>query len=394
MALAYFHYVLGLLRLGHEVLYLEESGWPESCYNPQAGTNSDDPTYGLQTLQDLMASFGVKVPICYVNRDSGQVQGLDWRDVKDMLRQADLLLNLGGVCWLPEFRLSRRLALVDMDPFFTQAGCFGVEGLNEHHVHFSYGVNIGQPDCTVPSGGIDWLPTVPPVVPEIWQISALPRKNLEITDVVGAPFTTIANWSAYGGITYQGEHYGQKDEEFLRMLELPSKTPQRLELAVSGSSAETTERFRSAGWFIRDSGDISTDVSTYHNYILGSRGEFSVAKNAYVKTRSGWFSDRSVCYLASGRPVLLQDTGFSDWLETGSGIIPFKSSEEALAGIEEINRRYEFHCHAARKIAEDYFDARKVLSYLIDRACNPAQALATDRFHPFARPDDRGVNQQ
>src|SRR5262245_16502437 len=125
MLLAYFHYVLGLLRLGHEVLYFEESGWSGSCYDPVASTCSDDPERGLQILHRVMESFGISIPVCYVNRDSGPVRGLSWRDAKDMLSKADLLLNLGGVCWLPEFRLTPRLAFVDMDPFFTQVGRFG-----------------------------------------------------------------------------------------------------------------------------------------------------------------------------------------------------------------------------------------------------------------------------
>lgn len=362
--LAYFHYILGLHRLGHEVLYFEESGWPGSCYDPMTNTCSDDPSPGLNVLRNLMASFGVTIPVSYLNRDSGQVRGTDWFTLKEMFAQADLLLNIGGVCWLPEFQLSRRLALIDMDPLFTQLGRFGAEGLKEHHIHFSYGVNIGRANCTVPSGGVDWRPTVPPVVPEIWGSTHADPEISNISD--DAPFTTIANWSAYGGITYHGEHFGQKDEEFSRLQGLPGYTSQRLELAVSGGDKETLERFRLSGWLIRNGGEVSKDVSTYQNYITGSRGELSAAKNAYVKTRSGWFSDRSVCYLAAGLPVILQDTGFTDWLPTGRGVLAFSSMEEAADCIEKVNANYAAHRAAAREIARQRFNYKVVLPKLVE----------------------------
>ncbi len=354
--LAFFHYVLGLRRLGHDVLYLEESGWSYSCYDPVTGDYGDDPGAGLRIVRALMAEHAVPSPVCYVNRDSGHVEGVDWAEVKRMLAAADLLLNVGGVCWLPEFTLCRRRALIDMDPLFTQAGRFGAWLLNEHHVHFSYGVNIGRPGCTIPTAGVDWLPTVPPVVPELWEgASAAPN----------APLTTIANWSAYGAITYQGEHYGQKDEEFLRLLDLPSRTSQRLELALSGADPEVLEQLRAAGWMIRNSGEVNTDMPAYQAYISSSRGEFSAAKHAYVKTRSGWFSDRSVCYLAAGLPVIVQDTGFSDWLPTGRGVLGFSSVEEAADCIERVNGKYLAQRHAARGIAERTFSHTVVLPRLL-----------------------------
>ncbi len=360
--LAYFHYVLGLHRLGHEVLYLEESGWPYSCYDPVTHDYGDDPHTGLRIVRTLMAKYGVKASLCYVNRDSGNVEGANWDDVKRMLAAADLLLNIGGVCWLPEFRLCRRRALVDMDPLFTQIGRFGAYLINDHHVHFSYGANIGRPGCTVPTSGINWLPTVPPVMSELWE---------DAPEMPDAPLTTIANWRAYGAVTYHGERYGQKDEEFLRLIDLPGHTTERLELALSGADAKVLERLRTAGWLVRNAGEVSTDVSTYRTYITGSRGELSAAKHAYVKTRSGWFSDRSVCYLAAGRPVILQDTGFSDWLPTGRGALAFSSVEEATDCIERVNAEYQAHCRAAKTIAERIFSHQVVLPQLLEAALVP-----------------------
>jgi hypothetical protein len=286
-----------------------------------------------------------------------------------MLASADLLLNLGGVCWLPEFHLCRRRAFVDMDPLFTQVGQFGAWLLHEHHVHFTYGVNIGRPGCTIPTGEVDWLPTVPPVVLDLWE-NARPAAD--------AALTTVAHWSAYGGVTYNGEYYGQKDEEFLRLLDLPSRTPQKLELALSGASDEVTERFRAAGWLVREAADVSTGIANYQSFILHSWGEFSAAKNAYVKTHSGWFSDRSVCYLAAGLPTVLQDTGFSDWLPTGRGVLAFSSVEEAAGCIEQVGAEYPVHRRAAREIAERTFSSAIVLPRLLDAAFNQIALPARD----------------
>jgi hypothetical protein len=363
--LAYFHYVLGLHLLGHEVLYLEESGWPGSCYNPVTRSYSDDPRIGVDAVQTLINTYGVNATVCYVNRDTGTVYGADWQEVEQMLRTADLLLNIGGVCWLPEFLFCKRRVLIDMDPFFTQIGRFAAEGRNDYHLYFSYGANIGRPNCTIPTDGIDWLSTVPPVVPELWQSSVPTQEQWRKIDA-DAAFTTVANWSAYGGVVYRDEHYGQKDEEFIRLLELPSRCSQKLELALSGGDVEIEERLEKAGWLVRDGGEVSASVSTYQTYLTRSRGEFSAAKNAYVKTRSGWFSDRSVCYLAAGRPVILQDTGFSDWLPTGSGVLAFSSLQEAADCIGSVNADYPAHCLAARKLVEQTFSYKVVLPRLLE----------------------------
>jgi hypothetical protein len=245
-----------------------------------------------------------------------------------------------------------------MDPLFTQVGRFGGGVADEHHVHFSYGANIGRPGCTVPTAGISWLPTVPPVVADLWEGEQVPA---------GAVFTTVASWNAYGTVVSGEETYGQKDQEILRLMHLPSLTSQKLELALSGGS-EVRERLHAAGWSIRDGGEVSTEVETYRRYITGSRGEFSAAKHAYVKTRSGWFSDRSVCYLAAGLPVVLQDTGFSEWLPAGRGVLAFSSVDEAADCIARVNADYAGHRRAAREIAHEVFDYRVVLPRLLDVA--------------------------
>jgi hypothetical protein len=277
-----------------------------------------------------------------------------------MLRQADLLLNIGGVCWLPEFKACRRRVLIDMDPFFSQVRGFASEVLQDYHVHFTYGANIGTAGCTIPTQGIEWLPTVPPVVCDLWE-GAAPLAN--------APFTTVANWGAYGDLVHGGEEYGQKNREFLRLIDVPRCSGQDLELALSGADASSEQRLREAGWSIISGGAVAaTSIHRYRDYIRSSRGEFSAAKHAYVKTRSGWFSDRSVCYLAAGLPVILQDTGYSDWLPVGRGLLAFASPDEAVACLAQVNDDYETHCRAAAELAATVFDYKKVLSALLQMA--------------------------
>jgi hypothetical protein len=362
--LAYFQYLLGFFRLGHKVFYLEESGWSDSCYNPESGSCGDDPTYGIAVVHALMARYNVDIPVYYVNRDTGDIKGIDATGLEQVLSSVDLLLNVGGVCSLPEFSLSSRRVLIDMDPLFTQLGCFASEDLGGYDAHFSYGTNIGQPACTIPTCGLDWLATVPPVVPDIWRDLAAENQH----DLTAAPFTTICNWSAYGPISCDGEHYGQKDEEFLRLLELPRHVLRRLEVALAGADAVTRRRLSEAGWSIREAAAVSNDLSIYQAYIEESRAEFSVAKHAYVKTRSGWFSDRSVCYLAAGRPVIVQDTGVGDWLTIGKGVLTFSSMDQAIDCIEQVEADYAGHCEAAKQIADQIFSYKVVLPRILEQS--------------------------
>jgi hypothetical protein len=358
--LAFFNYVLGFEKLGIDVVYLEESGWPYSAYDPSTKHWVDDPTEGLRIVRALFAAHDVNAPVIYVNRETGRVDGAAWAEVKELLASSDLLLNIGGVCWLHEFAECRHRALVDLDPMFTQVERFGAEVLDDYHTHFSYGANIGKPGCRIPNAGVEWIATQPPVVTSMWQ-GAAPTAD--------APFTTISNWGAYGAIEYEGERYGQKDVEFLKILDLPSRTSQPLELAVSGASKVMVDRLHHDGWRVRDAGiEVSVDVDTYRAYIMRSRGELSVAKSAYVKSHSGWFSDRSVCYLAAGLPTILQDTGFTEWLPAGNGVLAFDDATGAVECIERVNADYALHRASAREIAAKVFDHTVVLPRLLNAA--------------------------
>jgi hypothetical protein len=168
-----------------------------------------------------------------------------------------------------------------------------------------------------------------------------------------------------------------KSDSFGSYLDLPERVGPILELAV-GSPTAPRDLLRAKGWTVSDPIEAARTPWSYQHYIQQSKAEFGVAKHGYVVTRSGWFSERSAAYLSSGRPIIVQETGFSDWLQTGAGVIPFSTPEDALAGIEEINSHYDFHCRAARAVAEEYFDSDKVLSRLIDKAMNEAEQDANE----------------
>jgi hypothetical protein len=233
----------------------------------------------------------------------------------------------------------------------------------QHTAFFTVGENIGHEQSTIPDDGLPWRPTRQPVVPELWPVTPGPSKG---------KFTTVMVWDAYPSVDYNGVHYGMKSASFRPYMKLPAVAGPVLELAVGSAPRDV---LTSNGWSVRDAAAETRDPWSYRRYIQQSKAEFSVAKHGYVAARSGWFSDRSVAYLASGRPVLLQETGYSDWLKTDAGVVPFSTPDEACAGIEDINRRYDVHCRAASAIAREYFDAAKVLSRLIEHAMTPSCAL-------------------
>jgi hypothetical protein len=230
----------------------------------------------------------------------------------------------------------------------------------QHTAFFSFGENIGLSRCSIPDDRLPWQTTRQPVVLETWPVKPGPAQG---------KFTTVMQWDSLPGRIYDGQRYGMKSDSFAPYRDLPKRAGPILELAV-GSPTAPCNLLRAKGWTLSNPLEAARDPWSYQQYIQQSKAEFGVAKHGYVVTRSGWFSERSAAYLSSGRPVVVQETGFSDWLQTGAGVIPFSTPEDALAGIEEVNRRYEFHCRAARAIAEEYFDSAKVLSRLIDKAMN------------------------
>jgi hypothetical protein len=356
---AHLQYVLGLDRLGHKVYFVEESGWPDACYDAARNVMTDDPSYGVGYLARLMGRFGLSDRWAYRDQ-SDRFYGLPREAVDAVIAEAEVLINISGLSWFDGFARVPCKLFVDENPAFTQiraakGDTWLCQLLDSHDLLFTYGCNIGRPGSPLPTAGYDWHPARQPLVMDLWPFAFDPQAER---------FTTIMSWHPYDPIEYQGQVYGHKDVEFARCLELPRHTWQPLEVAV-GSPDLPKEVLWDAGWHWADPVAVSRDVDRYQAYIRGSRGEFSIAKNAYVRSQSGWFSDRSASYLASGKPVLLQDTGFGDWLPTDQGLLSFCTLGEAVEGLARINAQYETHCHAARRLAEDYFDSDRVLAELL-----------------------------
>jgi hypothetical protein len=348
-------YLLGLRALGHQVTYVEDFGWANSCYDPSTNQPTSNPQYGLRYFTQMIESVGFHGNWCFLAED-GDAHGMLRSELADVCAECDVYFNLSNINWISEFELCRRRVLVDTDPAFTQIG-FGMGGpFSRYQNLFTYGENVHK-RSSMPTGGQSWLATRQPVV--------LPHWKVEPGDPA-APFTTIMNWSSYPDREHEGRVYGQKNREFPPYYDLPQQTKVPMEIAI-GTLPHVSERLTQGGWTVSDPRQATRTPHVFQLYIARSRAEFSVAKHAYVSTRCGWFSDRSACYLASGRPVVLQDTGFSDFLPCGKGLLSFGNPQEAKNAIASVCENYQEHCRTARKMAEEHFDSNKVLGSLLER---------------------------
>lgn len=357
-------YVQGLQRLGHEVHFLEQIA-RSACVDKDGQAAEFEASLNRSYFNEVIRAFGLTDAATLLPMD-----GNGHADIPDDLLQladsADLLLNISGHLSIEGlFARFRKKVLIDIDPGYTQfwhaAGNPGalVDG---HDEFFTIGENIGRADCGIPTNGIHWRSTRPPVVLSEWPLvppsaSTSPR------------FTTIANWrGAYGGVEFNGQTFGQKAHEFRRLLELPTRSPATFEIALNIHPGD--ERDRTAllenGWQLTDPQAASLTPDDFRQYVQQSGAEFSVAQGIYVQTNSGWFSDRTTRYLASGRPALVQETGFSRYLPTGKGLLTFRSLDEAVQAANTIAADYESHCHAAREMAEQYFDSDLILGRLLE----------------------------
>jgi len=348
-------YLLGLRALGHEVFYIEDTG--ECVYDPVQNTRALDPSYGTSYIHEALAPFGLGDRWTFVNYD-GSYHGRSVEEVRRYSADADLFLNLSGGSWYwrDEYVRIPRKAFIDSDPGFTQlaiakAEPWYVEFFKGFDRLFTFGANIGTSRSTVPTGAFTWHKTWQPITVDDWRTDARPRDR----------FTTVMTWQIES-FTDVG---GNKDQEFVRFIDLPSRTPQPFELAFNGPK----RLLRQHGWNTVDAMAVSRTPAGYRQFIHQSKAEFGVAKHTYVATRSGWFSDRTACYLASARPALVQDTGWTAHLPSGEGLLAFTTPEDALAGIDRINAEYERHAGCAAEIAREHFDARHVLPRLLEIAC-------------------------
>lgn len=365
----YIQYLLGLIDAGHDVFYVEDSEqWP---YDPSRRGHGRDASANARYLEQVMARFGLSDRWAYRfpggALPTGEVLAERWYGIPDserrrMLERADLLVNVSSGIGNPErYRHIPCLAYVDTDPVFTQIRSAQDEQfrahLDAHDLHFTYGE---CPSDAVPVTGHVWHPMRKPIAVDQWHTAAPCRDA----------FTTVMNWTSYDDVTWNGHSYGQKDAEFLRFLGLPRLVePTVLEMAVGGGITRRLPRdlLLRNGWRIVDPGQCCGDLEAYRSYIQSSKGEWTVAKNGYVRGQVGWFSGRTACYLAAGRPVVVQDTGFAPVLPTGEGILIFRTLEEAAEGIRELEGDWARHACAARAIADEYFRASKVVGRLVER---------------------------
>ena len=347
-------YLLGLRALGHEVFYIEDTG--ECVYDPVQNTRAVDPSYGTNYIHSALAPHGLGDRWSFVNYD-GSYHGRTADEVRRYARSADLFINLSGGSWFwrDEYAAIPRKIFVDSDPAFTQlaiakAEPWYVEFFRRFDRLFTFGANIGTPSSSIPVGDFTWHKTWQPITIEDWHTASTPRDR----------FTTVMTWQ----IESFADVGGNKDQEFLRVIDMPSRTTQRFELAINGPQTLLREH----GWDTVDAMQVSRTPQAYREFIHGSKAEFGVAKHTYVASRSGWFSDRTECYLAAGRPALVQDTGWTAHLPSGEGLLAFSTVDEAIAGVDRINSDYARHARRAHEIACDQFDARQVLPRLLDTA--------------------------
>jgi hypothetical protein len=365
MAWHHLQYVLGLKSLGHDVLFIEDSDDFPSCYDPSRHVVDCNPEYGLRFTKNAFDVLGMDESWAYYDAYKGIWRGPGADVALKFCSTADLAINVSGVNPLRPWTLSiARRAFIDTDPLFTQVRHLNDAGkrqLAENHTHhFTFGECIGSVDCVVPDDGFVWTATRQPVALNAWRPSGGSSDR---------PFTTVMQWDSYPSARFAGATFGMKSESFRRFTSLPGLVAETLEIALGGHAAPRDE-LRASGWQLTDPLDVAIDPRAYQRYIAESKAEFSVAKHGYVKSRCGWFSERSACYLASGRPVVVQDTGFSRFLPTGRGLLAFSDIESAAAAVGEVAAHYGDHCQAAREICEAYFDSGDVLSLLLEKCMN------------------------
>ena len=355
------HYLVGLERLGYEAWYVEDHG--ANPYDPRRNSVVMDCDYNVGYLRRVMERFGLGDRWAYWDAINDVYHGLSREAVPALYRSADALVNVCGVVRLREEHMRCPVrVMIDTDPVYeqikyAQADAEARAYLDAHTHFFTYGENVGGAGWIVPLCGVPWQTTRPPVVLDLW-----PPGEGE-----GGCFSTIATWENKGKtIDFGGETYvWSKHVNFLRFLDLPRRSRDAFKMAMLPPTPEVEAAVKGAGWQIVDPRPISADMTSYGDFIRGSRGEFTVAKDIYVRPASGWFSDRSVCYLASGRPVVTMGTGWSRFYPSGEGLFEYGDAEGALAAIAAIAADYPRHARAARALAGEYFSADRVLSALL-----------------------------
>jgi len=377
----YLQYLLGFARLGHEVYYHEDTwSWP---YHPLQKTHSADASYSAWYIGDFLHRYAPDLArswhYLHLHEHS---YGMSREAFDRVARSADVFVNVSGASLLPDSLAPGCVKIfLDTDPGYNQivlterpSWSENVErwcaSVADHDVHFTYAENIDGDDCLVPKAGYQWRRTRMPVVMDLWD--RLPQ----IRPSDGAPWTTIMTWNAFKGrLLYRGTEYKSKGAEFTKFLSLPQFVGPRMKVAVGGVNAPLGQ-LHQHGWEVVDGPTATLTPQSYQELIASSRGEFSTAKQVYVATRSGWFSCRSACYLAAGRPVVVQDTGFSRLIPTGEGLLAFQNLSEAVEAIQRVEDRFEHHSRAAREVAKEEFGSDRVLTRMLSEAMSAGSSAA------------------
>lgn len=363
LAWHHFQYVLGLHQMGCEVLFLEDSDSYPACYNPQTSEVNENPEYGLRFIRELFSAFDLNDKWAYFDEHTSTWYGQSKGQVHSFCNSAEIVLNISAVNPLREWWADIPCRVyIDTDPGFTQIKHLTDPAANKlasaHTCYISFAENINHLDCTIPRDGFNWLTTRQPVYLDAWKVSHAAHP---------AMWTTVMQWDSYKSRAYQGQNLGMKSLSFEPFTSLPGLLPGELfELALGSASAPVKE-LKEQGWRIISSLIPTKTPWSYQKYIGDSKAEWGVAKHGYVSTNSGWFSERSLCYMASGKPVLVQETGFSTVFETGKGVLSFSTLEQVLDGVERINSDYIFHCKRAREIVEANFDSQVVIKSLLNK---------------------------
>lgn len=357
------HYILGMARLGHEVLFVEGSGNWAYPFDADQGMYVADSTYGRNLMEKFFSRYGLSGRWAYHSEIEGKYFGWSREDVDRYIKEADLMVNISGLLPMEErYFTSKTRVYMDTDPVFTQIKASEREWDQQymalHNAHYTLGVNLPGGDHPVPMVGLDWKPINPPVVTDLWEVIPGP----------GTHYTTVGTWDTKDrDMVIAGERYSwRKSVQYEKIMDLPKRVRPgvKFELAYSNMD-EAREAYEAAGWTISDGIKASSDLWGYQNFISNSRAEFTVAKDQNIRLKSGWFSDRATSYLAAGRPVITQDCGVGRYLPVGEGLFTFETLDEILAAVESIESDYERHRKAARRLAEEHFEAEKIFAKMM-----------------------------
>jgi hypothetical protein len=344
-------WAVGTKALGHEVILVEKAGWADSCFDPIRGVMTDDCRYGAGVVAELLDRHGLGDSWCYVDAEE-RYHGMSRPEVEHFLDNADAFVDIGSHgAWLDEAGAATTSVLVDGEPGYRQVKMLQGYEPGDYDLWFTVGQSLATGSSTAPDAGRRWRGVHDPVVCALFD---------PVDPPAGAPLTTIMSWAAHEELVHEDLVLGQRDVGFRRFIGLPSMIDHPIELAVGGADVPR-EELAGHGWLLEDAPRVTRSFETFQAYLAGSAGEFVVPKDVFVSLRTGCFSDRSAAYLASGRPVVMQDTGFSEHLPCGEGLFAVNTPEEAADAIAAIDAEPDRHRRRAREIAEEYLDAAKVL---------------------------------